>query len=81
MIYLLKIILNTIDIVAGLGEIGIPTLKLLSKNKIVLGYDINQKLMNLKKFKKFENFTIKFLHICIPFNNKFSSNIIKLNKN
>ncbi len=72
--------MTTIDVVAGLGEIGTPTLKLLSKNDIVLGYDVNQKLMNLKKFKKYEKFSIKFLHICIPFNNKFSSNIIKLYK-
>ena len=32
------------DIVAGLGEIGIPILKILSRNQTVVGYDINEKL-------------------------------------
>ncbi len=72
--------MTTIDIVAGLGEIGIPMLKLFSKNNVVLGYDVNQNLMDIEKFKKFRNFPIKFLHICIPFSNKFPSNIKKLYK-
>ena len=63
------------DIVAGLGEIGLPILKLLSKKDIVLGYDIDQNLMNTTKFKKFENCQTSFLHIAIPFSNKFLSNI------
>jgi len=72
--------LKTIDIVAGLGEIGSPILKLLSKTAIVLGYDINQKLMNLKKFQEYESSNIKFLHICIPFNDNFSKNVFSLYK-
>jgi UDP-N-acetyl-D-mannosaminuronate dehydrogenase len=72
--------LKTIDIVVGLGEIGSPILELLSKATIVLGYDTNTKLMNTKKFQKFENSNIKFLHICIPFNDKFSKNISSLYK-
>jgi UDP-N-acetyl-D-mannosaminuronate dehydrogenase len=36
------------NIVAGLGEIGYPIYKLLSKNSLVVGYDIEKKLMNLK---------------------------------
>jgi UDP-N-acetyl-D-mannosaminuronate dehydrogenase len=72
--------MSTIDVVVGLGEIGYPIHKLLSKTKIVLGYDINPKLMNKKKFNKYENSDVKFLHICIPFNNKFSKNCISLYK-
>ena len=68
------------DIVAGLGEIGSPIMMLLSKTTLVLGYDVNPKLMNLKKFKKYENSQVKFLHICIPFNNNFSKNVISLCK-
>ena len=30
------------DIVAGLGEIGLPILKLLSKKENVIGYDLNK---------------------------------------
>ena len=40
---------NNKDVVAGLGEIGKPILKLLSKSQIVVGYDINSKLMDQKK--------------------------------
>lgn len=72
--------MKTIDIVAGLGEIGSPILKLLSKKNIVLGYDTNSKLMNLKKFQEFENSNIKFLHVCIPFNAKFLNNVSSLYK-
>jgi hypothetical protein len=66
------------DIVAGLGEIGNPILKLLSKSRIILGYDINPKLMNQTKFEKYEKSDVIFLHICIPFNEKFISNVVNL---
>jgi len=72
--------LQTIDIVAGLGEIGFPILKLFSKSTIILGYDINSKLMNLKKFQEYRNSNVKFLHICIPFNDNFSKNVLSLYK-
>ncbi len=71
---------NEKDIVVGLGEIGSPILKLLSKSQIVLGFDINPKLVNQKKFQKYEKHTVRFLHICIPFNGKFNSNVFKLVK-
>ncbi len=45
------------DIVAGLGEIGLPILKLLSKTENVVGYDLDKKLMNQNKFKK-SNYSI-----------------------
>lgn len=66
------------DIVAGLGEIGNPILKLLSKSQIVLGHDINPKLVNQSKFQKFEKHVVRFLHICIPFNENFNSNVFNL---
>ena len=31
------------DIVAGLGEIGLPILKLISKKETAVGYDLNTK--------------------------------------
>ncbi len=37
------------SLVAGLGEIGNPILKLISKNTIAIGYDINPKLLEKKK--------------------------------
>ena len=64
------------QIVAGLGEIGSPILKLFSKRGNILGYDINQKLM--KKNIDFNNLQISFLHICIPFTKKFQQNVIYL---
>ena len=68
------------DVVAGLGEIGTPILKLLSKNYDVVGFDINIKLMNQKKFNKFSDTKTSFLHIAIPVSPKFDHNIIQLNK-
>ena len=68
------------DIVAGLGEIGLPILKILSHTKNVLGYDIDEKLMNMSKFEKFEKNPTSFLHIAIPVTKNFDSNLIKLNK-
>ena len=68
------------DIVAGLGEIGLPILKLLSKNENVIGYDLNKILMNEILFKKFQEFPTRFLHIAIPVNKKFNFNVLNLNK-
>ena len=68
------------NIVAGLGEIGAPILKLLSNNELTLGYDINENLMNKRKFDKYEKTQTLMLHICIPFSKKFISNIQKLVK-
>jgi len=68
------------DVVAGLGEIGSPIMNLLSKSIDVLGYDINPKLMDFKKFEKLKNSKVKFLHVCIPFNENFLKNILSLNK-
>ena len=68
------------DIVVGLGEIGNPIFKLLSKKLTVVGYDINKKLMNESKFKKFEFRKTSFLHIAIPISSKFQSNVFILQK-
>ncbi|MBC8250041.1 MAG: hypothetical protein H8E89_00430 [Candidatus Nitrosopelagicus sp.] len=66
------------DIVAGLGEIGSPILKLISKYEPAIGYDLDKKLMNENKFKKFQEIQTRFLHIAIPVNKKFDFNVIKL---
>jgi UDP-N-acetyl-D-mannosaminuronate dehydrogenase len=66
------------NIVVGLGEIGNPILKLISRSSFAVGYDIDPNLMNTRKFKKFENYETLFLHICIPFNSKFIKNVISL---
>ena len=42
--------------------------------------DIDKKLMNEKKFHKFENVPTSFLHIAIPVTKKFNSNVLKLYK-
>ena len=54
------------NVVAGLGEIGKPILQLLSKQIITVGYDINKKLMDRKKFEKYIENKTSILHICIP---------------
>ena len=67
------------DVVAGLGEIGLPIYKIISRNFPVYGYDIDKKLIP-KNPKKFENYSVRFLHICIPYNKFFLPNVLKLNK-
>jgi len=64
------------DIVVGLGEIGTPILKLLSNSIKVVGYDIDPKLVNQKKLDELNKLETEFLHICIPFNEKFETNVL-----
>ena len=68
------------DIVAGIGEIGKPILKLLSKDNIVVGFDLNHNLMDEIKFEKYKNLETSFLHIAIPVTDKLIINILKLYK-
>ena len=66
------------DVVAGLGEIGLPILKLISKGTTAMGFDINPKLVNKKRLAKYQNTKTSFLHLCIPFTRKFVHNAISL---
>ncbi len=69
---------QTKDIVVGLGEIGNPILKLLSKNNLVVGFDIDKKLMNEKQFQSLEKLETSFIHICIPFTKNFVTNVLAI---
>jgi len=71
---------KTKDVVAGLGEIGMPILKLISKTNSTVGYDVNPNLQNKKQFEKLKDIETSFLHICIPFTNKFIINVKTLFK-
>ena len=73
-------ILDKKNVVAGLGEIGSPILKLVLKVGPAVGYDVNPKLMDGKIFQKYENLQTSFLHICIPFSEKFIENVTLLSK-
>ena len=68
------------DVVAGLGEIGSPILKLLSKKQITLGYDLDKRLVNETKLKKLQDTQTSFLHITIPVTSKFDSSLLQLYK-
>jgi len=57
------------DIVIGLGEIGLPIYKLLSKYSLTEGLDINP-LLNKEK-PSLKNHDISFIHFCIPFSKSF----------
>jgi UDP-N-acetyl-D-mannosaminuronate dehydrogenase len=72
--------MNQKNVVAGLGEIGNPILKLISKNNICIGFDINPKMMNKTKYKKFFDLKTSILHVCIPFDKKFNAKVILLCK-
>ena len=50
------------DVVAGLGEIGKPILKILTRNSIIVGFDLNHDLMNEKNLK---NIKITKPHFCM----------------
>jgi UDP-N-acetyl-D-mannosaminuronate dehydrogenase len=71
---------KTKDVVAGLGEIGSPILKLISTKTKAVGYDINPKLIDQKRTKRYTSLKTRFLHICIPFNDGFEKNVIELNQ-
>ena len=68
------------DVVAGLGEIGSPILKLLSKKQTTIGYDLDKRLVNETKLKKLHDIPTSFLHIAIPVTSKFDSNLLQLYK-
>lgn len=66
------------DVVVGIGEIGKPIMKLISKSAFVVGYDINPKVIDKKSYTKYESMKTFFLHICIPFTKKFHTSVISL---
>ncbi len=68
------------NVVAGLGEIGLPILKILSRKIQVVGYDINPRLMDERKFEKYLNLETSILHICIPFSKNFLFQVKSLRK-
>ena len=68
------------DVVVGIGEIGKPILKLLSKDNIIVGFDLNPHLMDIRKFERYKNLKTSFLHIAIPVTGKFINNVLKLYK-
>jgi len=70
--------IKTKNVVVGLGNIGMPILQILSKTQTVVGFDTNPKLMNKKKFEKLKELETSVLHVCIPFTNKFISNVVLL---
>ena len=70
--------MKTKNVVVGLGEIGRPIQKLISKSELTIGFDVNKKLMNVEQFQKNANIPTKTLHICIPFTNNFHQNVISL---
>tara|TARA_B100000029_G_C17590732_1_gene962407 strand:- start:2101 stop:2868 length:768 start_codon:yes stop_codon:yes gene_type:complete len=68
------------NVVVGLGEIGNPLYKIISKATLCVGFDIDKNLMNQSKFQRYLKNETSFLHICIPYNNTFEKNVIKLTK-
>ena len=68
------------DVVVGIGEIGKPILKLLSKNNTIIGFDLNPDLVHQKKIERYKKLQTSFLHIAIPVTDKFVNNVLKLNK-
>ena len=55
------------NIVAGLGEIGGPMLKLISKHCMAAGYDTDPKQAEPGKLDMYKNQRTETLHVCIPY--------------
>ena len=70
--------MKTKNVVVGLGEVGKPIQKLISKSELTVGFDVNKKLMDINKFQKNIDVPTKTLHICIPFTNNFHQSVITL---
>jgi len=68
------------NVVAGLGEIGLPLLCLISKKMPAIGYDVNPKLVNKRLLTKYDKYDTVFLHVCIPFKKNFIDTIKSLYK-
>ena len=66
------------DLVVGLGEIGTPILQVISKAIPAAGYDIDQKLVDRRKFDSLSNHTTIFAHICIPFTERFVDSVSQI---
>jgi UDP-N-acetyl-D-mannosaminuronate dehydrogenase len=66
------------DVVCGLGEIGMPILKLISKSVEAVGYDVNPRLSNEKKIADLGSIRTELLHVCIPYSEKFEGNVLTL---
>ena len=66
------------NIVAGLGEIGGSIYEIIFKAVPTVGYDLDPTLMKNKNKQKLLKLETSFLHICIPFTNKFTENVTKL---
>ena len=64
------------NIVAGLGEIGGPILKLISKHCTAAGYDSNPKLSD-RHLDRYGDLETEMLHVCIPFS-EFERNVCAL---
>jgi len=68
------------NVVVGLGEIGKPILKIISKSTSTIGYDINKKLVDEKRVEKYSNVKTSILHICIPFLKNFEVSVISYSR-
>jgi len=66
------------NVVAGLGEIGRPIMKLLSKKVLTVGYDINSKKFSKARLQKYNDIKTSLLHICIPYTKRFIDDVLSL---
>lgn len=60
----------------GLGEIGMPLYELFSKYQLVVGYDKIKSKVDEKKINETRSLPVRFLHVCIPFNDNFNKTIL-----
>lgn len=66
------------DIVCGLGEIGMPILRLISRSITAIGYDVNPDLVDKSKLARLGTVPTELLHVAIPYDENFQDNVLKL---
>lgn len=68
------------DVIIGLGEIGMPLLKILSETILIEPYDINSNILKNRAKPNLAKIDVEFLHICIPHSKNFYTSVLYYEK-
>ena len=49
-----------------------------SPKNIIVGFDLNDDLMDERKFEKYRNLNTSFIHVTIPVTDKYINNVLQL---
>ncbi len=66
------------NVVAGLGEIGGPILRLISGQCVAAGYDTDPALSSGGRLARYGGLATEMLHVCLPFSGGFARDVEEL---